>query len=52
VPPHDAAEEKTELALVFDDAEFQPDLDAPNGGGDALDQDVGSQDQDEERIEA
>jgi polyphosphate kinase 2 (PPK2 family) len=32
VPPHDAAEEKTELALVFDDAEFQPDLDAaPNG---------------------
>ena len=24
VPPHDAAEEKTELALVFDDAEFQP----------------------------
>ena len=23
VPPHDAAEEKTELALVFDDAEFQ-----------------------------
>ena len=28
VPPHDAAEEKTELALVFDDAEFQPDPDA------------------------
>jgi polyphosphate kinase 2 (PPK2 family) len=31
VPPHDAAEEKTELALVVDDAEFQPDMDAPNG---------------------
>ena len=29
VPPHDAAEEKTELALVFDDAEFQHD---PDGG--------------------
>ena len=45
VPPHDAAEEKTELALVFDDAEFQPDGDGPNGA-------AGSQDQDEERIEA
>jgi len=45
VPPHDAAEEKTELALVFDDAEFQPDVDGPNGA-------AGSQDQDEERIEA
>ena len=32
VPPHDAAEEKTELALVFDDAEFQPDPDAPPNG--------------------
>ncbi len=27
VPPHDAAEEETELALVYDDAEFQPDAD-------------------------
>ncbi len=45
VPPHDAAEEKTELALVFDDAEFQPDPDGPNGS-------IGSQDQDEERVEA
>ena len=27
VPPHDAAEEETELALVHDDAEFEPDLD-------------------------
>jgi len=52
VPPHDAAEEKTELALVFDDAEFQPDLDAPNGAAGSRDQDAGSQDQDEERIEA
>jgi hypothetical protein len=25
VPPHDATEEKMELALVADDAEFQPD---------------------------
>ena len=32
VPPHDAAEEKTELALVFDDAEFQPEPDAPPNG--------------------
>jgi hypothetical protein len=31
VPPHDAAEEKTELALIVDDAEFQPDVDMPNG---------------------
>jgi polyphosphate kinase 2 (PPK2 family) len=31
VPPHDDAEEKTELALVFDDAEFQPDTDMPKG---------------------
>ena len=52
VPPHDAAEEKTELALVFDDAEFQPDLDAPNGGAGSRDQGAGSRDQDEERIEA
>ena len=66
VPPHDAAEEKTELALVFDDAEFQPDLDAPNGAAGSRDQDAGSQvqdagsqaqgagsqGQDEERIEA
>ena len=27
VPPHDAAEEETELALVYDDAEFQPESD-------------------------
>jgi polyphosphate kinase 2 (PPK2 family) len=32
VPPRGAEEEKTELALVFDDAEFQPESDAtPNG---------------------
>jgi hypothetical protein len=31
VPSHDAAEEKTELALIVDDAEFQPDIDMPNG---------------------
>ena len=53
VPPHDAAEEKTELALVFDDAEeFQPDPDAPNGAAGAPDQSAGSPGQDEERVEA
>jgi hypothetical protein len=31
VPPKDADEEKTELALVVDDAEFQLGPDAPNG---------------------
>ena len=58
VPPHDAAEEKTELALVFDDAEFQPDPDALSNGaagsgtgsdGDA-DADAGSHA--EERLQA
>ena len=29
VPPHDDAEEKTELALMFDDAEFQHDPEEP-----------------------
>ncbi len=52
VPPHDAAEEKTELALVFDDAEFGPDVDAPNGAAGSQDRAAGSQDQNEERIEA
>ncbi len=32
VPLHDDAEEKTELALVFDDAEFQSDADAASNG--------------------
>ena len=46
VPPHDAAEEKTELALVFDDAEFQPDLDAPDGAAGPQVQDADPQVQD------
>ena len=63
VPPHDAAEEKTELALVFDDAEFQHEPDAPNGssGSDAgagatadasTDADAGSAAHSEERLQA
>ncbi len=57
VPPHDAAEEKTELALAFDDAEFQPDPDGPNGsvGSQEQGQSQGQgqgQGQAEERIEA
>jgi AMP-polyphosphate phosphotransferase len=34
VPPHDAAEERTELALAFDDAEFANDPDPANGSSD------------------
>ena len=64
VPPHDAAEEKTELALVFDDAEFLPEPDTPNGaagaqgagsqgrGAGSQGRGAGSPGQDEERIEA
>ena len=33
VPPRDAAEEETELALVLDDAEFQSDLDGSSPDG-------------------
>ena len=44
VPPHDAAEEETELALVYDDAEFQPDADGSWGfGGDGSVGSVGSE---------
>lgn len=35
VPPR-RGEEETELALVFDDADFQPDADAPNGAAAAV----------------
>ncbi len=37
VPLHDAAEEKTELALVFDDAEFLADPESSNGSPQAVD---------------
>jgi AMP-polyphosphate phosphotransferase len=55
VPPHDAAEEKTELALVFDDAEFQQDPEGPNGSVGSQEQGQGrsqGQGQAEERIQA
>ncbi len=58
VPPHDAAEEKTELALVFDDAEFQPDPDALSNGaagsgtGSDGDADVDAGSHAEERLQA
>ena len=52
VPPHDAAEEKTELALVFDDAESNLTWTRQTAPPGARDQDAGSQDEDEERIEA
>ncbi len=51
VPPHDAAEEKTELALVFDDAEFQPDPDAPPNGSVGADS-SGAHTDSEERLQA
>jgi AMP-polyphosphate phosphotransferase len=35
VPSRDDADEKTELALVVDDAEFEPDPDTSNGSGSA-----------------
>ncbi len=48
VPPRQG-EEETELALVFDDADFQPDADAPNGAAAAA---AASQSESEERQKA
>ena len=52
VPPHDAAEEKTELALVFDDAEFQQEPDAPPNGSSGSAPTTGATTGTEERLQA
>ena len=54
VPPRQG-EEETELALVIDDADFQPDADAPNGAparATASQSDDGPEAQSEERQQA